>query len=102
MSGVYGAAWRRLRAAGYEVISPIEGWPKEFQEQEESSPDGSVAWLSRADVVSIVRRNTEDVIASDGTALLDNWQGSKGTRNEIAVAARLGLTVKPVAQWLIS
>jgi hypothetical protein len=86
----------RLRTAGYWVISPHEiplpcgcsGLPPQC-----GAPDHAWSDLLRADLV---------VMLSDAgaVALLPGWEKSRGATLEVHVAARLGIPVKPLDDWL--
>ena len=69
----------RLKEQGYTVINPAR-----MDEQLGLDPHSGVMdpeFLKKA-----AQRDLEAVIASDGIALLPNWEGSKGAKAELAVA----------------
>lgn len=75
---------KRLRDAGYEVLNPADragrtvGMPWEWY----------------------LRECLKDVLLSDGLALLDGWQASRGARLEHHVATELHLPTRALSVWL--
>lgn len=74
----------RLRDAGHVVINPAENWG------------------GRTDIprMACMRLDIQQVLCSDGLAMLDDWQKSKGARLERQIALELGLIVRPWKEWL--
>lgn len=73
-----------LRAAGYVVINPAENW-------------GGATDVPRA---TCMRLDIQEVLASDGLALLDGWEHSPGANLEYQIARQLGLQARPWEDWL--
>lgn len=96
-------AKRQLQAVGVTVVSPVDSDDPAVQEAAWRSHTGDPADLPPgvgSDPVATAVKNVEDIGRCDGLALLPDWQLSKGTRMEIAVAHRFGIEVAPVALWL--
>lgn len=91
------AGAEQLRFAGYEVLSPMENLPMRQNWLIDSSLTGSTSGMTK-DQLHAIGRNTEDVLASEGVALLDGWMNS--TIPEVALAERLGLPVFELSLWL--
>lgn len=66
----------RLRALGYEVVSPAE-----------INADKEDGW------VHCMRRDIPELVKCDGIALLPGWTESRGAKVEHYVATHLGLIV---------
>jgi hypothetical protein len=66
----------RLRAMGYEVVSPAE-----------VNPDTSMTWEQ------CLRADIKALCDCDAIALMNGWEGSKGAHLELHIAHRLGLEV---------
>lgn len=77
------AAADQLRELGHDVEDPSTNV--------NPTPDDYHGWL-RAGLAQLIR--------CEGVALLDGWEASGGARLEVIVAATLGLSVRPVAEWL--
>jgi len=87
-------AAERLRAIGYDVVSPAE--------EDLSSgfdPLAPVAQYTPAMYQAAMRKDIGLVLASDGVAVLTGWGQSRGARVEVAVAQAVGLTVRYVDDW---
>ena len=86
----------RLRRAGYDVVSPHETplpcgcvvLPPQC-----GADDHTWAEFLRKDLLLMMQ-------AVDRVALLPGWENSRGARLEVDVAARLGMAVKPIDEWL--
>lgn len=72
-----------LAEAGHQVEDPSTN--------ENPTPGDYHGWL-RAGLAQLIR--------CDGVALLDGWEASGGARLEVNIAATLGMSVKPLAEWL--
>lgn len=86
----------RLRNAGYPVISPHEvplpcGCTGALQQCSIAEHDWSE--FLRADLI---------VMLSDAgrVAVLPGWEHSRGATLEVHIAERLGISVKPLDEWL--
>jgi hypothetical protein len=66
----------RLRAMGYEVVSPAE-----------VNPDTSMTWQQ------CLRLDIKALCDCDAIALMDGWENSKGAHLELHIAHRIGLRV---------
>jgi hypothetical protein len=83
-------AARRLREAGYEVVSPAEHdleqgfFPFDLTGDEDLSDLGF-------DLREALRWDLEQVTKADAICVLPGWEKSSGARAEVAVAAALGL-----------
>ena len=78
-------ASERLRAAGYEVVSPAE-----FGAEEGSS----------VHYVDLIREDLRAMLDCHAVAVLENWWQSTGARNEVQVAGVLLMPVRTVSEWL--
>lgn len=90
---VDGAA--KLRAAGYEVVSPAEADLEHGFDPDAPAEEFTVARLREA-----LKRDVVLVLESDGVALLPGWEDSHGAVAEAALAAAARLYVDPVGVWL--
>ncbi|MCF8156332.1 MAG: DUF4406 domain-containing protein [Rhodoferax sp.] len=70
-------AARQLRAAGYDVVSPVE-----------INPDPTASWHA------CMRRDIAALTTCDAICLLDCWQHSEGATLEHHIAKRLGLEIQ--------
>jgi len=77
------SAAAQLRELGFDVEDPSTNT--------NPTPDDYHGWL---------RAGLEQLIRSDGVALLDGWEASGGARLEVNVGATLGLRVAPLGVWL--
>jgi len=81
----FNGAAKKLRAAGYEVISPAE-------------LDGEIeidmGWID------CLKRDIREVVECGGIATLPGWQDSKGASLEVHIAKELGFEVYPVEHFL--
>lgn len=89
MSGVedlnfpaFHAAAERLRAVGYEVISPAE-----------ITVDQDASWEQ------CLRADIKQLVDCDAVATLPWWQSSRGALLEIDIAMRLSMPVRAVDDW---
>ena len=71
------AAARRLRADGFDVVSPIE-----IDHPGQTAP-GSLPW------VDYLRRDLQAMLDCDGIVLLPGWRDSRGARLELLTAVHL-------------
>lgn len=78
-------AAQRLRAAGYEVVSPHEVNPADGIEREWN-------WYLRRDIIALVE--------CDAIAVLPGWEQSKGAGVETYIGRELGMIVFPLAHLL--
>lgn len=79
-------AARRLRALGFDVVSPHEVNP----------PDGiehAWEWYLRRDIVALME--------CDGIVVLPGWEASKGARVETDLGGVLGMSVLPLVDLLM-
>lgn len=89
----FDAAADRLRAAGYEVVTPVDS-------DREIGFDHTKNSLEGFSMEDAVRRDVEHIIWADGVALLDRWWESKGATAEAAIAGWLGKDALVVQAWL--
>ena len=75
----------RLRAGGFEVVSPAE-------HDREGGFDETAGSLDGFDMEAAIRWDLEQVIACDGIALLPGWEKSSGCAVELAMAKFLDKT----------
>lgn len=73
----FNEAAARLRALGYTVLNPAEG----FHGNHDLPYD------------TYIRRDVESVLKCDMIALLDGWEGSAGSHLEVAIAVGIGVPV---------
>jgi hypothetical protein len=86
----------RLRAAGYEVVSPAEvplpcgcsGVPPQC-----GADDHDWSEFLRAALIAMLRE-------ADSVALLPGWQVSRGATIEYQLATGLGMKILPLDEWL--
>lgn len=78
-------ACRRLRGAGYEVISPHEINPADGIEHE-------WAWYLRRDIVGL--------LDADAVVVLPGWEGSRGAMLETTIASALGMEITSFAAFV--
>lgn len=76
-------AKRDLEAAGYTVLSPADLPIRDDWE-----------WID------YIIEDLDAVFQADGIATLEGHEMSKGARIECRVAKHLGMTIKPVSEWL--
>lgn len=81
-------AARRLRLAGYDVVSPHEGSPTD-------DPDPPEAQYQE-----LIRRGVRLMLNCDGVAVLDGWRDSGGASFEVDVATGARKPVREVGEWL--
>lgn len=77
-------AEHQLAAAGYVVLNPAGNF-------------GGNLELTRA---QYMRLDIQQVLLSDGIALIDGWRESKGARLEIDIAHAVGARVQSVEWWV--
>ena len=75
-------ACKRLRAVGYEVVSPHEVNPADGTEH-------SWEWYLRRDIIALMD--------CDNIVVLPGWEQSKGARVETELGGVLGMSVLPLA-----
>lgn len=80
------AAADQLRAIGHEPINPARQRP--------GVPHQGATWLD------YMRHSLRDIADCDGIATLLGHHNSRGARIECDLAARLGLPVRTVDEWL--
>ena len=78
------AAERALQAIGHSPINPAR----------KAGRDGCNTWLD------FMRAALHDLADSDGVALLDGWQNSRGAAIELRTADSLLLPAFRVSEWL--
>ncbi len=87
------AAAAQLRAAGYEVVSPVEmDRAAGFDHATMTATPGQVRQFQTAVLAEIA--------GSDGLALLPGWEKSEGVRAEVDVARRWGKPFLTVDAWI--
>lgn len=83
----------RLRAAGYEVVSPVEmDRAMGFNHYRDTATPEQVRQFQAA--------FKAEIAGSDGLALLPGWERSEGTKAEVEEARRLGKPFLTVEAWL--
>jgi len=96
------SAAEKLRDVGYDVISPPESDSPELQRAALASEKGDWADLPRPGntLHEIIRQNVDDVLSSDGLAVLSGASLSAGARFEISLAERIKLPIYNVDYWI--
>lgn len=85
----------RLRAAGYDVVSPAE-----IELEAGFDPSTPASDYTAADYHAAMRRDIALVLEVDGVALLDDWDRSKGARAEASVATAIGIPARVLDVWV--
>ena len=85
---------RRLRAAGFAVVSPAE---KDLQIG--FDPDDPEA-VASFDLRAALEWDVAAVLDSDGVVVLDGWEDSSGAMIEVLAAVGMGLPVLTLAEAL--
>lgn len=92
MTGLHEFNYPAFRAAAADLIG--KGYAVEDPSTNVNpTPDDYHGWL---------RAGLAQLIQCDGVALLEGWEGSGGARLEVNVAATLGLSVRPLHEWMAS
>lgn len=95
-------AAEQLRAAGYDVLSPIElgRLPgDDFRDTAEDANEQLWGAYLRRDLLALL--DAEGVGRGvTAVAVLPGWEGSRGAALEVHVARELGMPVRPVDDWL--
>ena len=87
----FAEATEKLRAAGYEVVSPAENdLALGFD------PDAPVEDFTEDDYTEALQRDLEIIQTVDAIALLPGWHRSRGANVEVRLAKMLGLPVSTV------
>ena len=86
-------AARLLRAAGYEVVSPVEM-------DRAAGFDHYRDTVTPAQVAAFQSLFLGAMDNCDGLALIAGWEKSQGVAVEVAKARRLGLPYLPVEAWI--
>lgn len=73
-----------LRAAGYVVINPTDNW----------------GGATDVPYEQCMRLDLQQVLMSDGLALLDDWDRSRGAKLEVGVAEACGIRVMQWENWV--
>ncbi|AYN58509.1 nucleoside 2-deoxyribosyltransferase [Arthrobacter phage Liebe] len=89
------AGAERLRAAGYDVVSPAE-----IELAEGFDPATPASDYTSADYYAAMRRDIALILDVDGVALLPGWDRSKGARVEAAVASAIGIPARVLRVWV--
>ena len=76
------AAEEALRAAGFDVVNPVNN----------GLPD-SAEWHEH------MRADIKMLMDCDGVAMLEGWMRSRGAKLEREIAMQLGMTVKWLPEW---
>lgn len=85
----------KLRALGYDVVSPHE-----FDLADGFDPEAPVDGFTQADLHKAMRRDIEAVLAVDAVVLLPGWEKSSGARTESHVASAVGTPVYSLDNFL--
>ncbi|MCS6578235.1 DUF4406 domain-containing protein [Curtobacterium poinsettiae] len=80
-------AEQQLRSAGFDVLNPVDA-------EQHNTTGAPQAWDW------YMRHALRMVVDSDGVALLNGWEQSRGAQLENHVATSLGMPVRPIAGWL--
>jgi len=78
------AAADLLRGRGFEVVNPAE-----------INPDPNAAWAD------CLKQDIRALLDCDGIVMLPGYEGSKGARLELLIAAELGLRVYSIGDFTI-
>lgn len=81
------AAAEALRAAGYDVLNPIDVDIDGTTEDERTWE-----WY--------MRRTLAMMLSADAIATLPGWRDSRGATIEVETAARIGIGEAPLTHWL--
>ncbi len=76
-------AAKRLRAAGFDVVSPVE-----------ICPDKGIEWAAA------MRLDIPAMLECDAVVLLDGWENSRGAKLEKHIAEALGMPCWPIGAVL--
>lgn len=89
---LFDAAAKKLRAAGFEIISPAERDTHETRQSALDNFKGDHATLVTAESYGDMLSRDMKIIADEvgGLILLDGWEQSRGARLEVYVALVLG------------
>lgn len=79
----FAAAAKALRAAGYEVVSPLE-----------VCTEKGLPWAT------YMKRDIPELLKCDAVALLSGYNDSKGARLETHIAVELGMRFDMVDTWI--
>lgn len=85
---------RRLREAGFSVVSPHE---KDLQQGFDPEDPEAVA---NFDLRAALEWDVEAVLGSDGVVVLDGWEDSSGAMIEVLAATGMGLPVLTLEEAL--
>ena len=87
------AAASRLRAAGYEVVSPVElDRAAGFCFETDTATSEQVAAFQAAAL--------REIDTADGLAMIEGWERSRGAAKEVEKARGLGLPFETVEAWV--
>lgn len=92
----------QLRAAGYEVISPVE---VDIADGIDFTSDETIAATVQRDISGqpdeeyYLTRDENAIASCDGIALMCGYERSRGCAREIAAARALNLPIYPVLEW---
>lgn len=84
-----------LRAAGYEVVSPVEMDRNSGLDPEQNLDDMLADKLIERDLALMPYLNL------DGVAVLPGWEHSVGAKQEFALALKIGIQHRRVHTWLM-
>jgi hypothetical protein len=94
-AAAFGIEAIRLRSAGYRVVTPIE------IDRRVCPTFCHYCHVATAEqVAQFQAASMAELATCDGVALLDGWEASAGTAQEIALARSLRLTVGTVDEWM--
>ena len=79
----FNEAEKKLLAAGFEVVNPAR-------------LGEHASW----DWADYIKRDLVEMFTCDGIATLDRWVDSRGAWLEVSTARSLGMSVRPVDEWI--
>lgn len=93
-----------LRDCGYGVLNPVDVDAMHLSERKKLMLPTTCAECDaggKHDWEWYMRRTLKMMLDADGIALLRGWEGSRGAKIEVAVAAKLGMSFRPWQSWVL-
>lgn len=84
--GAFAEAEEQLKAAGYEVVSPVKEGDREIRDSQPYD--------------FFLNRGLSDITHCQGIALLDGWCRSSGAKVEMKLAIDLNMPVARIEHWI--